>query len=46
MIDEVDRSRLRDLTLELVQVESPTGDTADVARLLPQVKIDEVAAAL
>ena len=30
----VDANRLRDLTLELVEVESPTGDTADVARLL------------
>ena len=29
----VDANRLRDLTLELVQVESPTGDTAEVARL-------------
>ena len=29
----VDADRLRDLTLELVQVESPTGDTAEVARL-------------
>lgn len=29
----VDGNRLRDLTLELVQVESPTGDTAEVARL-------------
>lgn len=30
---DVDANRLRDLTLELVEVESPTGDTADVARL-------------
>ena len=30
---EVDAGRLRDLTLELVEVESPTGDTAEVARL-------------
>jgi acetylornithine deacetylase/succinyl-diaminopimelate desuccinylase-like protein len=29
----VDGNRLRDLTLELVAVESPTGDTAEVARL-------------
>ena len=29
----VDASRLRDLTLELVECQSPTGDTADVARL-------------
>ena len=29
----VDGDRLRDLTLELVAVESPTGDTAEVARL-------------
>ena len=29
----VDAARLRDLTLELVEVESPTGDTAEVARL-------------
>ncbi len=29
----VDADRLRDLTLDLVEVESPTGDTAEVARL-------------
>jgi acetylornithine deacetylase/succinyl-diaminopimelate desuccinylase-like protein len=29
----VSAERLRDLTLELVEVESPTGDTAEVARL-------------
>jgi succinyl-diaminopimelate desuccinylase len=29
----VDAERLRDLTLELVEIESPTGDTAEVARL-------------
>lgn len=33
MIESVDADRLRDLTLELVEVESPTGDTAEVARL-------------
>ena len=33
MIDSVDPSRLRDLTLELVEVESPTGDTAAAAQL-------------
>jgi acetylornithine deacetylase/succinyl-diaminopimelate desuccinylase-like protein len=33
VIDRVDADRLRDLTLELVACESPTGDTADVARL-------------
>ena len=32
----VHADRLRDLTLELVQVESPTGDTAEVARLYGQ----------
>ena len=32
----VDAARLRDLTVELVEVESPTGDTADVARLYAQ----------
>ncbi len=31
MIDRVDADRLRDLTLELVEIESPTGDTAAVA---------------
>ena len=29
----VDADRLRELTLELVEVESPTGDTAEVSRL-------------
>ena len=29
----VDADRLRDLTLELVEIESPTGDTAEVSRL-------------
>ena len=33
MREHVDGDRLRDLTLELVEVESPTGDTAEVARL-------------
>ena len=33
MIEHVDADRLRDLTLELVEIESPTGDTAEVARL-------------
>lgn len=32
----VDANRLRDLTLELAQVESPTGDTVEVARLYGQ----------
>jgi acetylornithine deacetylase len=32
-VSGVDADRLRDLTLELVQVESPTGNTAAVARL-------------
>ncbi len=32
----VDENRVRDLTLELVQIESPTGDTAEVARLFAQ----------
>ena len=31
MTADVDPDRLRDLTLELVQIESPTGDTAAVA---------------
>ena len=37
----VDANRLRDQTLELVQVESPTGDTAEVARLYAQ-QLDEL----
>jgi len=32
MLDQVDADRLRDLTLELVEIESPTGDTAAAAR--------------
>ena len=32
MNDRVDADRLRDLTLELVEIEGPTGDTAAVAR--------------
>ena len=32
MIEHVDADRLRDLTLELVEIASPTGDTAEVAR--------------
>jgi len=33
MIEYVDADRLRNLTLELVEISSPTGDTAEVARL-------------
>jgi len=36
MIEHVDADRLRELTLELVAVESPTGDTAEVAHLFAQ----------
>ena len=36
MIEHVDADRLRDLTLELVSIESPTGDTAEVARRYAQ----------
>ena len=36
-LDQVDASRLRDLTLELVELESPTGDTAAVARRYAEV---------
>ncbi len=32
MLDQIDADLLRDLTLELVEIESPTGDTAAVAR--------------
>ena len=38
---DVDANRLRDLTLELVEVESPTGDTADVARLYAR-RLEEI----
>jgi acetylornithine deacetylase/succinyl-diaminopimelate desuccinylase-like protein len=37
----VDGDRLRDLTLELVEVESPTGDTAEVARLYAR-RLEEI----
>jgi acetylornithine deacetylase/succinyl-diaminopimelate desuccinylase-like protein len=37
----VDAGRLRDLTLELVEVESPTGDTAEVARLFAK-RLEEI----
>ena len=32
MLEHVEGDRLRDLTFDLVEVESPTGDTAEVAR--------------
>jgi acetylornithine deacetylase/succinyl-diaminopimelate desuccinylase-like protein len=38
---EVDPVRLRDLTLELVEVESPTGDTTEVARLYAR-RLEEI----
>ena len=41
MREHVDGDRLRDLTLELVEVESPTGDTAEVARLYGK-RIEEI----
>lgn len=41
MREQVDTDRLRDLTLELVEVESPTGDTAEVARLYGR-RLEEV----
>ena len=41
MIERVDADRLRDLTLELVSVESPTGDTAEVARLFAR-RLEEI----
>lgn len=37
----VDAERLRDLTLELVEVPSPTGDTAEVARLYAR-RLEEI----
>ena len=41
MIEHVDAVRLRDLTLELVEIASPTGDTAEVARRYAQ-RLEEV----
>lgn len=41
----VDADRLRDLTLELVEVESPTGDTADVAQLYAR-RLEEIGMAV
>ena len=41
MIENVDADRLRDLTLELVEIESPTGDTAEVARRFAQ-RLEEI----
>ncbi len=41
MIDHVDADRLRDLTLELVGISSPTGDTAEVARLYAR-RLEEI----
>ena len=41
MIEHVDADRLRDLTLELVEIESPTGDTAVVARRYAQ-RLEEI----
>jgi acetylornithine deacetylase/succinyl-diaminopimelate desuccinylase-like protein len=40
-VSGADAGRLRDLTLELVEVESPTGDTADVARLYAR-RLEEI----
>ena len=37
----VEAERLRDLTLELVEIESPTGDTAEVARLYAK-RLEEI----
>jgi acetylornithine deacetylase/succinyl-diaminopimelate desuccinylase-like protein len=41
MIEHVDADRLRDLTLELVEIPSPTGDTAEVARRYAQ-RLEEI----
>ena len=41
MTEHVDVGRLRDLTLELVAIESPTGDTAAVARRYAQ-RLEEI----
>jgi acetylornithine deacetylase/succinyl-diaminopimelate desuccinylase-like protein len=41
MTEHVDADRLRDLTLELVAIESPTGDTEDVARRYAQ-RLEEI----
>jgi acetylornithine deacetylase/succinyl-diaminopimelate desuccinylase-like protein len=41
MIEHVDAERLRDLTLELVEIASPTGDTAEVARRYAQ-RLEEI----
>ena len=41
MIEHVDADQLRALTLELVEISSPTGDTAEVARLYAQ-RLEEI----
>ena len=41
MLEHVDGDRLRDLTLELVEIPSPTGDTAEVARRYAQ-RLEEI----
>jgi acetylornithine deacetylase/succinyl-diaminopimelate desuccinylase-like protein len=41
MTEHVDADRLRDLTLELVEIESPTGDTAEVAGRYAQ-RLEEI----
>jgi acetylornithine deacetylase/succinyl-diaminopimelate desuccinylase-like protein len=41
MIEHVDADRLRDLTLELVEIASPTGDTTGVARRYAQ-RLEEI----